>query len=73
MPFYHNATRFAAIVTLRISVVQEPKKVVEVGMPSAMKAMDLEVGVHDLLVSSAESIELGQGVEGQFLAARAAL
>lgn len=71
MAFYHNRTRFSAIVTIRISAVQDPKKTIEVGVPSAMNLMGLEVGVHDLLVGPAESIELGEGVEGQFLSSRA--
>lgn len=70
MAFYHNNTRFAAIVTLKVSMTQDPKKTLEVGVQSAMSAVGADVGVHDLLVGPGESIQLEEGVEAQFISAR---
>lgn len=70
MAFYHNNTRFAAIVTLKVSMTQDPKKTLEVGVQSAMNAVSADVGVHDLLVGAGESIQLEEGVEAQFISAR---
>jgi len=72
MALYHNGTRFSAIITLRVSAVADPKKVLSIGAPSTMKPMPIGVGVHDLLVGPGEVIQLEDGVEAQFLAARGA-
>lgn len=73
MALYRNNTRFAAIVTIRVSTAPDPKKTLEIGLPSALKVEGLDVGVHDLLVEAGTSIQLMQGVEAEFLAVRAAL
>ncbi len=71
MALYRNGTRFAAIVTIRVSAVQDPQKALEVGTPSTMKwVVGLDLGVHDLLVGPGASMQIGVGVEAQFLAAR---
>ncbi|MBK7830558.1 hypothetical protein [Nannocystis sp.] len=72
MALYHNGTRFAAIVTIRVSAVQDPQKAFEIGTPSTMKVVGVDLGVHDLLVEPGESIQSGPGVEAEFLAARGA-
>lgn len=73
MALYSNGTRFAAILTIRINAVSDPKKTLMVGTPSAMYVVALEVGFHDLLVEPGESIELGQGVDAEFIATRGAV
>lgn len=73
MLLYHNGTRFAAIITIKILAVQDPKKALSLGTDSAVNIVALDMGVHDLLVGPGESIRLEQGVDGQFLASRAAL
>ena len=70
MALYHNGTRFAAIVTIRILAVQDPKKSLEVGVASAMKAVEADLGVHDVHVGPSESIEVKPGVEADFLSVR---
>lgn len=72
MALYHNGTRFAAIVTINVAVTSNPKKTLEVGVPSSMNPVGADVGVHDLLVGPGESIQLEQGVEAQFVGVRGA-
>jgi len=72
MALYSNGTRFAAIITIRVTTSPNPGKTLEIGVPSAMKVEGLDVGVHDLLVEAGTSIQLLQGVEAEFLASRAA-
>ena len=72
MALYANTTRFDAIVTIKITAVQEPKDALSVGTESAMKGFSAKSGVLDVLVGPGEVIELSQGVLGEFLAARCA-
>lgn len=72
MALYHNGTRFAAIVTINVSVTSNPKKTLEVGVPSSMTTVGADVGVHDLLVGPGESIQLENGVDAQFVGVRGA-
>ena len=72
MALYHNGTRFAAIVTINVSVTSDPKKTLEVGVPSSMNKVGADVGIHDLLVGPGESIQLDEGVEAQFVGVRGA-
>ena len=70
--FYRNATRFGVIVTIKVLAAEDFEKVLEVGTPSTMKTLGLELGIHDLLVEPGEAIQLKQGVDVQFLNARGA-
>jgi hypothetical protein len=72
MALYVNTTRFDAIVTLRITAVQDAKDVLKVGIESAMKTFGAEAGVIDIFVGPGEVVELSQGVSAEFLAARCA-
>ena len=72
MALYHNGTRLNTIVTLRITVVQDPKKALMIGLASAMNPVEAEIGVHDVPIGPGESIEPGEGVEALFLASRGA-
>lgn len=73
MTFYHNGTRHAAIVTIRVVLVKDPKAVISMGTPSTMKTHGLDQGIHDLLVEPGGSIELMPDVEAEFISARGAL
>lgn len=71
MAFYHNSTRFAAIITLKVVVAQDLEKVLEIGSPSRMRSGGkIDLGIHDILVGPDESIEVMQGADVQFIAAR---
>ena len=70
MALYRNMTRFEAIVTINITAILDKKKVLQVGLPSAKSAVSADVGVHDVRVGPGESLDLEEGVEAQFLAAR---
>lgn len=72
MALYHNGTRLNTIVTLRITTVQDPQKALKIGLASAMKPVEGELGVHDIPVGPGEMIELGEGVDALFLASRGA-
>lgn len=70
MALYHNGTRLAAIVTLRVLATPNPEKTLEIGTPSTMKSVPLDVGVHDIMIGPFESIEFTQGADVHFLASR---
>lgn len=72
MVFYHNGTRYAAVVTIRITSVQNPEKTLTTGTPSVKAMLSLDIGVHDVQVGPGESIQLEEGVDAQFLSARGA-
>lgn len=72
MAFYHNHSRVDAVVTLRLTAVQEPAKALLLGIESALRPCALKLGVHDLVVPPGESIELPDGTSADFLASRRA-
>lgn len=72
MAFYANTTRFDAIVTLKVTAVQDAKDVLKVGIESAMKTLGPKIGVVDVLVGPGEVVELSEGTSAEFLAARCA-
>ena len=53
MALYHNHTRFDAVVTVRLTSVQDPSAALKVGIESALKPLKLPLGVHDLTVPPA--------------------
>lgn len=72
MALYVNTTRFDAIVTIRITGLQDAQDVLKVGIESAMKTLSQKVGVVDVLVGPGEAVELSDGTAAEFLAARCA-
>lgn len=71
MALYRNQTRSSAIVTIKISAVQDQKKALQIGPEaSAMRSVNADIGVHDILVDPGESVELGDEVLAEFLATR---
>lgn len=72
MAFYANTTRFDAIVTLKVTAVQDAKDVLKVGIESAMKTIESKVGVVDVLVGPGQVVELSDGTVAEFLAVRCA-
>lgn len=71
MAWYHNNTRFDAIVTIRITEVVDPDAL-KIGLESAMKSIALKVGIHDVLVGPGEVIDKVDGVNVDFISARCA-
>ena len=70
MALYRNGTRFAAIVTIRVTAAPNPEKALKIGVGAAMKNVTADVGSHDVPVGPGESLELEQGVVAEFLASR---
>ena len=72
MALYHNHTRFDAVVTIRLTAVQDPAKALLLGIESAMKPCALTVGVHDLTIPAGAVLDLPDGTTAEFLASRRA-
>lgn len=70
MAFYHNHTHVESIVTLRVLAVQGDKDSLGVGIPSAMKALKIPVGVHDIRIGPGEMINPDEGLSIEFIGAR---
>ena len=70
MPVYKNSTRFNAIVTIRVVATLDAKKTLAVGYASAMKDVEADVGVHDMVVGPGEKIEKKDGTDAEFVASR---
>lgn len=72
MALYHNHTRFDAVVTVRLTSIQDPSVALKVGIESALKPLKLSLGVHDLTVAPGAAIEVPDGTTAEFLASRGA-
>lgn len=72
MAWYHNTTRFHAIVTLRITDAGGQDDKLQIGISSVMSDVKPTVGIHDVLVGPGEVIELSDGIAAEFLTVRSA-
>jgi hypothetical protein len=67
---YTNNTRFTAIVTIKLSVIQDAQAALSVGLKSTMRPVKLATGVHDIVVHPGEEIDLSDGTVAEFIASR---
>lgn len=70
MAFYHNSTHVEAILTLRVVAVQGEKNSLAVGIPSAMNAFKIPVGVHDIRVGPGQIVDPEEGLSIEFIGSR---
>lgn len=72
MAWYHNTTRFHAIVTLKITDPGSQDDKLQIGVSSVMSDFKPSIGIHDVLVGPGEVIEITGGIAAEFLNARGA-
>ena len=72
MALYHNHTRVDAVVTIRLTAVEDPAKALLLGIESALRPCSLKLGVHDLLVPPGALLDVPEGTTAEFLASRRA-
>ncbi len=71
MSVYVNHTQKFAVVTVRVTAVNDQGTALKIGVGEHFEDQDAGVGVHDVQVGPGQAIELGEGTEAEFLAARA--
>ena len=72
MLFYHNQTRFDAILTLRIESGEDLKPTLKVGADNVYYELNAPVGYHDILVGSGREVHVINNAIIVFVSARSA-
>lgn len=70
MAFYHNHTLAEAIITLRVVTVADTKSALGIGIPSAMNALKVPIGIHDIRVGPGEMVDPEEGLILEFIGSR---